>query len=164
MANSTMTPAKVERPLDDLKGRKQEIIANLNAALATNVDLSLVAKQAHWNVRGPNFMAVHELFDTISQEARQYSDELAERAVALGGLAQGTAQQLVANTILPEMSSTETRWEALVRCVHDRMLAASDQAREFAKDLDDDLGTQDIYTEIIRGYDKWSWMLEAHLG
>lgn len=164
MATATMSRAKVERPLDDMKSKKKDIIQNLNAALATSADLSLVAKQAHWNVRGPNFQGLHELFDTIAVEARQYSDELAERAVALGGLAQGTVQDIVKSTSLAQLSSSETRWDALVRAVHDRVLTASDQARQFAAGLEDDLATQDLYIEIIRGYDKWAWMLEAHLG
>ncbi len=164
MTNATMTSAKVERPLDELKAKKQEIIRDLNISLAANIDLSLVAKQAHWNVRGPNFQGLHVLFDTISTEARGYADELAERAVALGGTAEGTVQRIQENTILSELSSEETRWEALVRAVHDRVLATADQAREFAAGLDEDLATQDIYIEIIRGLDKWSWMLEAHLG
>lgn len=164
MATATMTRAKVERPLDDLKAKKKTIIENLNVALAMNLDLFLVSKQAHWNVRGPNFQGLHALFDTIAEAAREYSDDLAERVVALGGTAQGTVQDVSANSTLGQLSSTETRWEPLVRAVHDRVLATADKSREFAAGLDDDLATQDIYIEAIRGLDKWSWMLEAHLG
>ena len=164
MATATMTRAKVDRPLDDLKGKKKPILENLNIALAMNLDLYLVSKQAHWNVRGPNFQGLHTLFDTVSEAAREYADELAERVVALGGTAQGTVQDISANSTLGQLSSTETRWDALVRAVHDRVLATADTAREYAANLDDDLATQDIYIEIIRGLDKWAWMLEAHLG
>ena len=164
-ATATMTPAKVERPLHDLKAaRKQEIVRNLNASLATNLDLYLVAKQAHWNVKGPNFQGLHELFDLISDAAREYADLVAERAVALGGLAAGTHQDVAANTTLQKFATNETRWQQLVKEVHDRVLADADQARQFSDGLDDDLATQDIYIEVIRGLDKWAWMLEAHLG
>ncbi len=165
MATATMTPAKVERPLDDLKAsRKQEIVKNLNASLATNLDLYLVAKQAHWNVKGPNFQGLHELFDTISDAAREYADLVAERAVALGGMAMGTHQDVAAGSALKAFPSAERRWEPLVKSVHDRVLATADQARGFSDGMEDDLATQDIYIEIIRGLDKWAWMLEAHLG
>jgi starvation-inducible DNA-binding protein len=107
---------------------------------------------------------LHELFDTISDAAREYADLTAERAVALGGLAAGTHQDVAANSQLAPFPSGETKWQPLVKAVHDRVLAAADQAREFGDGLDDDIATQDIYVEMIRGLDKWAWMLEAHLG
>lgn len=164
MATATMTPAKVERPLDDKKDKRTQIIKNLNAALATNLDLYMVAKQAHWNVKGPNFQGLHALFDLVSDAAREYADLVAERAVALGGMAEGTREDVTANSALAKFSNKERRWEPLVKEVHDRVLAAADQAREFGDGLDDDIATQDIYVEISRGLDKWAWMLEAHLG
>jgi starvation-inducible DNA-binding protein len=164
MATATMTPAKVDRPLDDIKAKRTKIISNLNVALATNLDLYLVAKQAHWNIKGPNFQGLHLLFDTVSDAAREYADLVAERAVALGGMADGTREDVVANSALAKFSSSERRWEPLVKEVHNRVLKAADQAREFGDGLDDDIATQDIYVEIIRGLDKWAWMLEAHLG
>jgi len=160
-----MTPAKVERPLSDLKAsKKTEIIANLNTALATNIDLYLIAKQAHWNVKGPHFHGLHELFDSVSDSAREYADELAERAVALGGVARGTLADVGSSTKLPKFAAGEHKWQVLVKEVHDRVLAASEQARTFADGLEDDMATQDLYIEIIRGLDKWAWMVEAHLG
>jgi starvation-inducible DNA-binding protein len=165
MTTATMTPAKVERPLNDLpSSKKKEIIRNLNAALATNIDLHLVAKQAHWNIKGPNFQGLHELFDTVAAAATEYADLVAERAVALGGMAEGTHHDVASNSVLAKFPSGERRWEPLVKEVHNRVLAAADQARDFGNGLDDDIATQDIYVELIRGLDKWAWMLEAHLG
>lgn len=165
MATATMTPAKVDRPLSDLESsKKKEIIRNLNVALATNIDLHLVAKQAHWNVKGPNFDGLHLLFDTVAAAATEYADLVAERLVALGGMAEGTHHDVGANSVLAKFPSGERRWEPLVKEVHSRVLATADQAREFGDGLEDDLATQDIYVEIIRGLDKWAWMLEAHLG
>ena len=165
MATATLTPTKLDRPLDALNvSRRAEIIRDLNTALATNLDLHLVAKHAHWNVKGPNFQGLHALFDTIADGAREYADLVAERAVALGGMAMGTHEELAANSALPRFVANERHWEPLVKGVHERVLAAADQARAFAAHLDDDLATQDIYVELIRGLDKWAWMLEAHLG
>jgi starvation-inducible DNA-binding protein len=154
----------VSRPLDGKKNKRAEIIANLNAHLATELDLYLVAKQAHWSVKGPNFEGLHLLFDSVSDAAREYADLVAERAVALGGMAEGTHQDVAAHTALQRFPENERRWDVLVKAVHDRVLHASDQARRFADGLEDDLATQDIYVEIIRGLDKWAWMIEAHLG
>jgi starvation-inducible DNA-binding protein len=163
MASATMTPAKVVRPLDDKKPQRAQIIKNLNAHLATELDLYMVAKQAHWNVKGPNFQGLHQLFDIVSDAAREYADLVAERAVALGGMAEGTHQDVAANSTLAKFPRGERRWQPLVKEVHDRVIRAADQAREFGDGLDDDIATQDIYVEVIRGLDKWAWMLEAHL-
>src|SRR5262245_49241787 len=67
-----------------------ETIALLNQQLADVVDLGLQAKQAHWNVKGPHFIGLHELFDKVAEELEEYTDEIAERAVELGGVALGT--------------------------------------------------------------------------
>jgi len=165
LATATLTRTKVERPLKDVKAsRRQEIIRDLNTSLATNLDLFLVPKQAHWNVKGPNFQGLHELFDEVAAAAREYADLVAERASALGGVAHGTVQDVGSATGLAKMSSTETKWEPLARAVHASLVATSEQARRFASDLDDDMASQDIYVEMIRGLDKWAWMVESHLG
>jgi starvation-inducible DNA-binding protein len=79
--------------LNDLPERvRVEAIALLNQQLADALDLHLQAKQAHWNVKGPNFIALHELFDEVEEELEEHADDIAERAVALGGTAYGTAR------------------------------------------------------------------------
>src|SRR5687767_15754400 len=72
----------------------------LNQHLADALDLGLQAKQAHWNVKGPNFIALHELFDKVAEELKGFSDDIAERAVQLGGVALGTVQVVSKNTRL----------------------------------------------------------------
>ena len=67
----------------------------LNARLADCIDLQTQTKQAHWNVKGPNFIALHELFDGINEAVEDYVDDLAERAVQPGGVAEGTARMVV---------------------------------------------------------------------
>lgn len=164
MPTATLSRPRTGRPLAGLEPRRrEEIVSDLNTSLAAMIDLALNAKQAHWNVRGPNFQGLHELFDLIAAAARDYGDDIAERAVALGGIAHGTVDSVRGGTN-GKFPDSETEWEPLVRAVHERVLAASEQARGFASELDDDLGTQDLYVEIIRGLDKWAWMLEAHLG
>ena len=72
----------------------------LNKYLASAIDLHAQVKQAHWNVRGPNFIAIHKLFDTVSEEVEGFSDMLAERAGGLGGTADGTIQMAATRTSL----------------------------------------------------------------
>src|SRR4051812_7546831 len=78
------------------------VIDMLNQQLADTLDLELQAKQAHWNVKGPSFIALHELFDEVEGELEEYADELAERAVVLGGTALGTVRVASSASRLPE--------------------------------------------------------------
>ncbi len=140
------------------------IIGELSAALADSVDLSAQVKQAHWNVKGPSFIALHELFDQIALDVRDYTDLIAERIVILGGTAHGTVQESVAKTRLPvyptDISSGANHVEAL-----SSVLAAYGKHVRAGIDTTDELGdaiTADILTEVGRGIDKWLWMVEAH--
>src|SRR5437764_9415176 len=74
----------------------------LNARLADCVDLQTQTKHAHWNVKGPNFIALHELFDQINEAVEDYVDDIAERAVQLGGVAEGTARMVAKRSSLGE--------------------------------------------------------------
>src|SRR4249920_1934020 len=74
------------------KSTRRAMIDLLNRQLADVLDLGLQAKQAHWNVKGPNFIGLHELFDKVAEELEEFSDDIAERAVELGGVALGTIQ------------------------------------------------------------------------
>jgi len=140
------------------------IIGELSAALADSVDLSAQVKQAHWNVKGPSFIALHELFDQIATDVRDYTDLIAERIVTLGGTAHGTVQESVAKTRLPayptDISSGASHVEALSTA-----LAAYGKHVRAGIDTTDELGdavTADVLTEVGRGIDKWLWMVEAH--
>src|ERR1700760_144438 len=81
---------------------RAKAIELLNARLADCIDLQTQTKQAHWNVKGPNFIALHELFDRINEEVEDYVDDIAERAVQLGGTAEGTARMVAARSSLAE--------------------------------------------------------------
>src|SRR3954463_14577330 len=79
-----------------------KVIELLNTRLADAIDLQTQTKQAHWNVKGPNFIALHELFDKINEEVEDYVDDIAERAVQLGGVAEGTARTVAKRSSLSE--------------------------------------------------------------
>src|SRR5262249_23098958 len=84
------------------EGVRVKVIQLLNERLADCIDLQTQTKQAHWNVKGPNFIALHELFDQINGAVEEYVDELAERAVQLGGVAEGTARIVARRSSLAE--------------------------------------------------------------
>lgn len=151
------------RTKNDLPERaRQETVSLLNQRLADCIDLKTQAKQAHWNVKGPNFIALHTLFDSVDVEA--YADLLAERVVQLGGRADGTARIVAQQTILLDYPLTLTTGEEHVAALSDVLAQFSRSTRidiEEATELED-AATADILTEITRGIDKWLWMVEAH--
>ena len=144
---------------------RREMIPLLNAHLADGIDLALQAKQAHWNVKGPHFLQLHELFDKLYEETTAWNDLVAERAVQLGGTAEGTLQVVAGNTRLSpykvDLTSGRDHLEALcdVLAVYARCARESIDAATRAGDAD----TADIFTEISRGADKMLWFLESHL-
>src|SRR5260370_16672557 len=74
------------------KGAREQVVVLLNQRLADAIDLETQTKQAHWNVKGAQFIALHKLFDEIYQAVEEYVDLLAERVVQLGGIAEGTVR------------------------------------------------------------------------
>ena len=144
---------------------RRSAVELLNEHLADAIDLHLQAKQAHWNIKGPNFVGLHELFDRIAAEAHEYSDLIAERAVALGGVARGTLQAVSAQSQLREYPVDAGGWRAHVQSMRD---ALATFGRGVRKAIDDatalnDADTVDLFTEISRGVDKSLWMVEAHV-
>jgi starvation-inducible DNA-binding protein len=145
---------------------RSRMIELLNARLADAVDLRTQLKVAHWNVKGPQFIALHKLFDEIVEDADEYVDLIAERAVQLGGNADGTARQAAERSSLDEYSTGGSGGsQDHVQAVADVLAAFGRSAREaidIALDANDQ-DTSDIFIEISRGTDKWLWMVEAHL-
>jgi starvation-inducible DNA-binding protein len=137
----------------------------LNARLADALDLEAQAKQAHWNVRGANFIALHELFDKLHDFAGESVDDIAERAVALGGTAFGTVQTVARSTTLRAYPENISESRAHVEALADAFAAFGKGIRK-AIDVADKAGdadTADLFTGISRDTDKYLWMLEAHL-
>lgn len=152
--------------LNDLpKDKRAELIELLNQRLADAVDLQSQAKQAHWNVKGPSFIALHELFDDVDEAVEEYVDLIAERIVQLGGIAEGTARVAAERSRLDEypldIATGEAHVEALSRALAEfghEVRIAIDEADGFG-----DADTADIFTEVSRGIDKWLWFVEAHI-
>lgn len=137
----------------------------LNARLADLIDLHLQAKQAHWNVKGPNFIALHELFDKVAEETEEYVDEVAERVTAVAGTAKGTAAVVAKASQLDayplDIASGRDHVNALANALAKAgkgIRAAIDQSAKFG-----DADTSDLFTGISRELDKLLWMVEAHL-
>ena len=143
---------------------RRDAIDLLNQQLADALDLSLQAKQAHWNVKGPNFITLHELFDEVVKALSEYADDIAERAVELGGTALGTARVAAQTSRLPEypldISSGREHIAALsaVLATFGKSARAGIDAANALGDAD----TADLFTEVSRGVDKLLWKVEAH--
>ena len=142
-----------------------QTIEILNQTLAATLDLKTQTKQAHWNVKGMDFYQLHKLFDEIATELEEYTDMVAERVTALGGVAMGTARIAARESILPEYALDAVVGVEHVTALADRFGAYAKHLRE-AIDQTDELGdadTADLYTEVSRTIDKRLWFLEAHL-
>jgi starvation-inducible DNA-binding protein len=144
---------------------RTQAIALLNARLADCADLQTQTKQAHWNAKGPNFIALHELFDKINEEVADYVDDIAERLVQLGGVAQGTARMIAKNSSLNEYPISAADGHSHVEALSSALAAFGKLARKAIEESNDfgDLDTADLFTEVSRGIDKWLWFVEAHL-
>jgi DNA-binding ferritin-like protein len=111
MGMNRILTARMFDTLNDLPPvTRASVIELLNERLADVIDLELQAKQAHWNSKGPHFVGLHELFDRVALQAREYADELAERAVALGGVARGTIEEIAGQSTLPAYPLVVDDW------------------------------------------------------
>ena len=142
-----------------------KVVELLNARLADCIDLQTQTKQAHWNVKGPNFIGLHELFDKVNGAVEEYVDEIAERAVQLGGVAEGTARMVAKRTSLTEYPGNTVDGHSHVEALSSALAAFGKSARKAIDQANElgDLDTADLFTEVSRGIDKWLWFVEAHL-
>lgn len=151
---------------NDLPEKKRSSITELlSHRLADVTDLMLQAKQAHWNVRGPNFFALHELFDKIAEETEEYVDSIAERIIQLGGFAEGTAVVVAKRSSLKEYPLSLVKGRDHCEYLSTALSATGKHIRAAINATTEigDADTADILTEISRGLDKWLWMVEVHL-
>ena len=144
--------------------RRSELNALMNQQLANAVDLQTQIKQAHWNVKGPHFIGLHELFDQIDEAVEGYVDLIAERIVQLGGVAEGTARVAAERSRLEEYPLNIADGRAHVEAVAKALSTFGHEARKTIDEAEElgDADTADIFTEISRGVDKWLWFVEAH--
>ena len=137
----------------------------LQARLADSIDLALVTKQAHWNLKGPQFIGVHLMLDGFRDELDEWSDMMAERITQLGGTARGTSQEVVKDTSLSPYPTDIYTIPDHVKALIERYAMCANAIRKNIDDTDDagDRGTADLFTEVSRGLDKQLWFLEAHV-
>ena len=147
------------------KSVRAEMADLLNARLADVFDLYSQTKQAHWNVKGAQFIALHELFDDLAAELLDHADMIAERVTAMGGVALGTVRMAAAASSLPEFPTDAFEGMAVVEALADRYAAFSASVRAAIDTADQagDKDTADLFTEVSRGVDKNLWFLEAHI-
>lgn len=151
--------------IDIAKGKREKLIGILNQSLADATDLKSQAKQAHWNVKGPNFIALHELFDQVAAELDTHVDDLAERITTLGGVAMGTVRLAAENSSLAEYPHEISDGTAHVDALSSALADFGKKARKNIDETDElgDKDTADLYTGISRGVDKLLWFVEAHI-
>jgi starvation-inducible DNA-binding protein len=156
----SLYPTKNDLP----KAARREAVQLLNSRLADCIDLQTMCKQAHWNVKGPEFISLHKLFDEINEDVEEYVDLLAERVVQLGGVAEGTARVVAQRTTLLDYPLTIASGQEHVAALSDVLGQFGRSARIGIEEMNEleDAASADILTQICRGIDKWLWFVEAH--
>jgi len=143
---------------------RTQVAELLNRRLADAIDLQSQCKQAHWNVKGPQFIALHKLFDEVYADVTEYVDLLAERIVQLGGLAHGTVRDVAEASSLDEYPTNIATGEDHVKNLSAALAAFGSRIRVAIGETDDldDAASADICTQVSRGIDKWLWFVEVH--
>ncbi len=139
---------------------KEQVIEILNQNLADAITLKLAAKHAHWNVRGENFLSLHELFDKLATSADEYADTIAERLVQLGGYAKGTLKDIEKYSSLKNYSGSEDYIKTISALVSE-LAEKTRHSIDVTADLSDAV-TADILTEVTAGLDKLHWFVSSH--
>src|SRR3989449_5206115 len=161
---STTTPRLYPTKNDLPEASRAEAVALLNQRLADCIDLQAQCKQAHWNVKGPTFIALHKLFDEITGDVQKYADLIAERVVQLGGIAEGTVGVVAERSTLVDYPLALSTGAEHVAALSDALTMFGRTARVGIEEMNEleDADSADILTEISRGVDKWLWFVEAH--
>lgn len=141
-----------------------EIVTILNKTLASVLDLYAQLKQAHWNLKGPEFIALHLLFDKIAEEVEEQADIVAERIMTLGGSALGTIQEIANNTSLRTYPTNIFAAADHIEHLTHNIAILGEKARENIDQMAelDDMVTNDMYISLARMLDKNLWFIEAH--
>jgi starvation-inducible DNA-binding protein len=143
---------------------RAEIVAILNQQLANVSDLYSQTKQAHWNVRGPEFYQLHKLFDDLAATLPEHIDTIAERAVTLGGLATGTVRAAAEHSAIEEFPQEPGAMNYVTELVQ-RFGVVGNSVRAAIGETDElgDIDTSDLFTAVSRDLDKSLYFLEAHI-
>jgi starvation-inducible DNA-binding protein len=159
-ATTRLYPTKNDLP----EASRREAVGLLNQRLADSIDLQTQCKQAHWNVKGPSFIALHKLFDEVNEAVEEYIDLLAERVVQLGGIAEGTVGVVAERSTLQGYPLTLTTGAEHVAALAEALAGFGRTVRVGIEEMNEleDADSADILTEISRGVDQWLWFVEAH--
>ena len=151
-------------PTRNNQNAKGVAVALLQARLADAIDMALITKQAHWNLKGPQFIGVHLMLDTFREEQDEFVDTMAERITQLGGTARGTTQEVASTTKLPAYPLDIYQVSDHIHALIERYALVANAIRANIDEVDEagDPDTADIFTEVSRGIDKQLWFLEAH--
>lgn len=151
--------------IDIDKETREKMIEILNARLADSIDLKSQTKHAHWNVKGMNFIALHELFDQVATQVEEHTDTIAERVTILGGTAEGTVRVSAANSSLNQYPLEITEGRDHVDALSSALADFGKKVRANIDDADEagDKDTADLFTGVSRDIDKLLWFVEAHI-
>jgi starvation-inducible DNA-binding protein len=143
--------------------QRAKLIELLNRRLADAIDLQLQSRQAYWNVKGPHFMALRELFDKVTQGVEEYANLIAEHIVQLGGMAEGTAHAVAERSSLDEYLLATSDGKGHIDALSTTLAAFGKHARYASAQAVElkDADTADLFTEIARGIDKWLWFVQT---
>lgn len=144
---------------------RAQVVLLTNRTIASLIDLQLQTKQTHWNLRAPQFIAIHEMLDVFYTDLDKYVDLLAERITHLGGNAYGTLEAVNSQTTLEAYPTKSLTWESRLEHFANVIALAGALCRD-AIDATEEAGdavTTDIYTGVAKGIDMWLWKVESHL-
>jgi starvation-inducible DNA-binding protein len=158
---TTKFPSHINLPRE----ARSDLIELLNTCLATAIDLHWQVKQAHWNIRGKQFISRHELFDDVADHVRAHADKFAERAAALGGYALGTIRLATKNSELEEYDLSAVNGDDHIRALVDRVARYASLIRDGIQRSADsnDPVTEDLFTQVLGEVEQDLWFLESHL-
>jgi len=163
---ATLTKSKLHATSISLNiATREAVLPLLQQALFTTIDMKWRLKQAHWNVKGSNFIALHELFDELATEQDAHADELAERMTALGGHPLSDIREVAKHSPLKVTPLEATTPSELLKDLAYAYAAMGEQFRQALDESEkvEDAVTADLFTGMAGTLDMRLWFIEAHL-